>query len=78
MNKSLVGGWGSYIQQAWIIPNQKVPEDWVLLCQIASDDAYLDQNSFMWGDCGTLYFYIRKEDLLARNFNNVKLELQDY
>ncbi len=58
MNKSLVGGWESYIQQAWIIPNRKVPEDWVLLCQIASDDAYWDQNSFVWGDCGTLYFYI--------------------
>ena len=30
----------------------------------------------MFGDCGMLYFYIRKEDLAARRFDNVHFVLQ--
>ena len=30
----------------------------------------------MFGDCGRIYFYIRKKDLAERNFDNVQLILQ--
>ena len=47
---------------------------WVLLLQmgtVADEDTEL-----MYGDCGLIYFWIRKEDLAARNFNYVRLILQ--
>lgn len=46
--------------------------DWTLLLQIDSDDSA----DMMWGDCGTLYFYIKKQDLKALNFENVWMILQ--
>lgn len=49
-------------------------EDWQLLFQLDT----VERGSFelMFGDCGRLYFYIRKEDLMARRFDNVWLVLQ--
>ncbi|MFC1444037.1 YwqG family protein [Streptacidiphilus sp. N1-10] len=45
---------------------------WVLLAQIDTDaDAKM-----MWGDCGTLYWLIRPEDLAARRFEEAKLTWQ--
>ena len=47
---------------------------WVLLLQmgtVADEDTEL-----MYGDCGLIYFWIRKEDLAARNFDHVRLILQ--
>jgi len=32
----------------------------------------------MFGDCGSIYFYIRKEDLAARRFDRVWLIQQCY
>jgi uncharacterized protein YwqG len=46
--------------------------DWVLLLQIDTDD----DTAMMWGDCGRLYFWIRKQDLAARNFADVWMILQ--
>ena len=46
--------------------------DWILLLQLDSDD----KGNFMWGDCGMLYFWIRKDDLAQRNFDNVWMSLQ--
>ncbi len=45
--------------------------EWVLLAQFGtlSDEV-------MFGDCGCIYFYIRKEDLSARRFDRVWLCLQ--
>jgi uncharacterized protein YwqG len=48
--------------------------DWTLLLQIDSDD----DAEVMWGDCGALYFWIRKDDLAARNFDDVWMILQCY
>lgn len=48
------------------------PNDWILLLQIHSDD---DAN-MMWGDCGKLYVWIRKEDLRSLNFDKVWTVLQ--
>lgn len=49
--------------------------DWLLLFQL---DSVLDDDSFelYFGDSGRIYFYIRREDLAARNFDNVWLILQ--
>lgn len=49
-------------------------KDWILLMQfvtIAKDDFEL-----MWGDCGNLYFSIRREDLLNRRFDGCLAILQ--
>ena len=53
---------------------EKAAPDWMLLFQMTSiqDDDY----ELMFGDMGNLYFYIRKEDLKARNFHKVWLVLQ--
>ena len=43
-------------------PNAK---NWRLLLQIDSNE----ENEMMWGDCGRLYFWIKKDDLLNRKFD---------
>ncbi len=45
-------------------------EDWQLLLQLDS------QGELMFGDCGLIYFYIKKEDLKARRFDRIWLVLQ--
>lgn len=48
-------------------------KEWQLLLQVASSE----KDDFrMFGDCGNLYFYIRKEDLAARRFDKAWLILQ--
>lgn len=46
-------------------------EDWLLLFQLDT----VEQGAFelMFGDCGRIYFYIRKEDLATRRFDRVWL-----
>jgi len=46
--------------------------DWVLLLQVDTDD----DAGMMWGDCGLIYFWIRREDLARRDFSNVWMILQ--
>jgi uncharacterized protein YwqG len=41
--------------------------DWMLLLQVDTDD----EAGWMWGDCGTLYYWIRRPDLLAGRFGRV-------
>lgn len=49
-------------------------QDWTLLFQMGT----IDEGDFelMFGDCGYIYFYIRKQDLQARNFDRIWLVLQ--
>lgn len=47
---------------------------WQLLLQLDSDD----QAGMMWGDCGRLYFWLRRTDLIRRAFNRTHLVLQCY
>lgn len=49
-------------------------KDWRLLFQIDTDDSA----NMMWGDVGKIYYWIRRQDLQARNFDNVWLILQCY
>lgn len=48
--------------------------DWLLLFQLGTVEN--DDFELMFGDCGRIYFYIRRDDLAARNFDNVWLILQ--
>jgi uncharacterized protein YwqG len=48
-------------------------EDWILLLQVDTDD---DGPGWMWGDCGRIFFWIRKQDLARLDFDHVWLELQ--
>ena len=47
---------------------------WVLLFQMGTVED--GETELMYGDCGLIYFWIRKEDLAARNFHRVRLILQ--
>ena len=48
--------------------------DWMLLCQLSTITK--GDFEFMFGDCGMLYFYIRKESLAAMNFNDLHFSVQ--
>lgn len=47
-------------------------DDWLLLFQMSSDK----EQKWLFGDCGKLYFYIKKDDLKNRDFSNVWYNLQ--
>lgn len=49
-------------------------KDWTLLLQLSTLEK--DDWEYMWGDCGMLYFYIKKQDLLQRRFENAWFSLQ--
>ncbi|GIK64024.1 MAG: hypothetical protein BroJett018_18180 [Chloroflexota bacterium] len=49
-------------------------KDWRLLFQVDTDDGA----NMMWGDVGRIYYWIRRQDLQARNFDKVWLILQCY
>lgn len=46
-------------------------EQWSLLLQLDSDDPL-----FMWGDGGTLYYWLREADLARRDFAPAWMALQ--
>ncbi|MCL2053025.1 MAG: YwqG family protein [Oscillospiraceae bacterium] len=48
--------------------------NWQLLLQLGTIED--DNFEYMWGDCGRIYFYIRKDDLANRNFDDCWLILQ--
>ncbi len=48
--------------------------DWILLFQLDS----IDVLNMMWGDMGMLYFMIKKQDLIKRNFSDAWVVLQCY
>ena len=50
-------------------PNAK---NWMLLLQIDSNE----ENEMMWGDVGRLYFWIKKDDMLNKNFDKSWFSLQ--
>lgn len=80
------------VTQGYYLGNQegwnKIPKDirkraeesardrWMLLLQL--DIVESDDFELMFGDCGHIYFYITKEDLRERKFDNTWLILQCY
>ncbi|MDE7299074.1 MAG: DUF1963 domain-containing protein [Lachnospiraceae bacterium] len=75
---------GHYLGGSWKdVPKADVREaeqnslqDWQLLFQL--DSVELDDFCLDFGDCGSIYFYIRRDDLAARNFEQTWLILQCY
>lgn len=55
--------------------NLKRKNDCVLFLQI---DSVEDKTGMMLGDCGRIYFWIKKQDLLNKNFDNTWCILQCY
>ena len=55
---------------------KKAAENWILLFQM--DTVETDDYELMFGDSGHIYFWIKKEDLKNKNFDNVWLILQFY
>ncbi len=53
---------------------QEKSRDWTLLMQMGT--VSFEGGEWMWGDCGCLYFYIRKGDLAEKNFQKVWMILQ--
>ncbi len=49
-------------------------DDWVLLFQLSTVEK--DEFELMFGDCGRIYFYIRKSDLAECRFDRVWMILQ--
>lgn len=70
----LGGGWDKLPQDVLENAKQNSQQDWVLLFQLDT----VEKNGFqlMFGDCGRVYFYIRREDLISRRFDRVWLVLQ--
>lgn len=65
---SKIGGYAYFTQQdprGYRNPHFLPEDDWVLLLQIDSDD------NLMWGDMGVANWFIKKEDLLNKNFDKV-------
>ena len=54
----------------------KDSKDWILLFQM--DAIEVDDYKLMFEDYGHIYFWIKKEDLKNKNFDNVWLILQFY
>jgi uncharacterized protein YwqG len=54
---------------------EKQAADWMLLLQIDTDE---NNPGWMFGDCGRIYFWIRRQDLAATNFDNICVILQCY
>lgn len=72
---------GYYLGSGWdnVTPRDRQEsidrsKDWQLLFQL--DSISDDDFELMFGDCGRIYYYIRKEDLAERDFNNIWLILQ--
>ena len=55
---------------------KKASKDWILLFQM--DTIETSNYELMFGDCGHIYFWIKKEDLANKNFDNIWLILQCY
>ena len=53
---------------------QRGAKDWILLLQLTTLEN--EDWEWMWGDCGMLYFYIKRQDLAARRFENAWFSLQ--
>lgn len=49
-------------------------KDWILLFQMGTVEC--DDQEFMFGDCGHIYYWIRKQDLEKKDFEKVWLILQ--
>jgi uncharacterized protein YwqG len=66
----------AFAQDTFDVDEEKL-EEWVLLLQISSDYSS-SSGMLLWSDSGSLYYYIRKDDLIAKRFENAVCEGQSY
>lgn len=77
-------GIGNMLGYAFLIekPIVKDLSDHVLLLQLDSSEYWEEDDKtphdLLFGNDGIIYFYIKREDLLARRFDNIKFALQCY
>ncbi|WP_339123842.1 DUF1963 domain-containing protein [Fusobacterium nucleatum] len=69
-----MGGIGYLYLKKYHDEIKKASKDWILLFQM--DTVESDDYELMFGDCGHIYFWIKKEDLANKNFENIWLILQ--
>ncbi len=67
-------GWKNIPQEVKDKAKESAIERWLLLFQL--DTVEYEDFELMFGDCGRLYFFIQKEDLLARRFDKIWIQLQ--
>lgn len=60
-----------YVDENGIVDKSK---DWILLFQMGTIET--KDMEYMFGDCGHIYFWIRKHDLMNKNFDKIWLILQ--
>lgn len=67
------------VSDNWLLDYEKIhrnypksDNEWILLLQVDTDD----ELEMMWGDGGTLYFGILKDDLINKRFEEVYFRLQ--
>ena len=70
-----MGGIESYPKQ-YQKEIKSASKDWILLFQM--DTVETDDYEVMFGDSGHIYFWIKKEDLKNKNFEDIWLILQCY
>lgn len=80
-----IGSIGSMLGFAFLIQDPIVDDlsSEVLLLQLDSNGEYWREDDetphdLLFGDDGIIYFYIKREDLLARRFDNITFALQCY
>lgn len=56
--------------------SKKSAREWILLLQLNCIEE--EEVDIPFGDCGSLYFYIRQRDLEKRDFSQIQFELQCY
>lgn len=66
-------GGASHFQEAQAKALEPGAVDWRLFLQIDTDD---DGPGWMWGDVGRIYYWIKKQDLTTRRFDDVWLIFQ--
>ena len=72
----LGGGWDEIPKNEVEEAEKEAPDKWLPLFQL--DTVEDGDFELMFGDCGRIYFYITRDDLAARRFENVWLILQCY
>ena len=56
--------------------SKKSAREWILLLQLNCIEE--EEVDIPFGDCGSLYFYIRQQDLERQDFSQIQFELQCY
>lgn len=83
-NQSLTRSIGSMLGFAFLIQDPIVDDlsSEVLLLELDSSEYWREDDEtphdLLFGDDGCIYFYIKREDLLARRFDNITFALQCY